>query len=360
MSVFPPLKPVARDREYRSVSEQQRDKIVYSYLFEGKSHRWLDDKIVEADASYSRGWISMGVLHHIGLWDEHKGFFEGISVEEAIMSMLNQSKTDFKAIIAPLLRFSEGIYSDTSLDCFYVVDESPKLIKNIGTSQYTDGVRIDKEYHDIFNPPTSSYYTKRGEARPIMILFNNRVFEAEYRYEGQEDKIVQLQSIRFKKELKDEFKKVFPEPQGRFFIQYGRDLNHFVFTIEPLIISNESDDDLEEEYSEGNEVFRLHRIRERKPEVVRKAKDRFFKKHGRLFCEACSFDFYKTYGERGARYIEGHHTKFISEMAQGEKTKVEDIVLLCSNCHRMIHTKPMLSVDELNELIRKLADNVGE
>jgi predicted HNH restriction endonuclease len=59
-----------------------------------------------------------------------------------------------------------------------------------------------------------------------------------------------------------------------------------------------------------------------------------------------------VYGKRGASYIEGHHTKFISEMAQGEKTKVEDIALFCSNYHRMIHVKPIVLVGALAELIK--------
>ncbi len=348
---LPVPKPVSRDREFKSVSERERDEIVYKYLFEGQSHRWLDENVLNANSNYTRGYTSMGVLHHLGLMGEHKGLLDGISVQEAITYMLQQSKTEFKAIILSLLRYSEGIYSDGNLDFFQVNEDFSKLYKNIGISQYTDGVRINKEYHDIYNPPESPYYVKRGEARPIMVLFNNKVFEAEYRFEDQEDKTLQLQSIRFKKALKEEFKNVFPEPQGRFYIQCGRDLNHFIFTVEPLFLDDDISNNGDDEYSEGNEAYRLHRIWERKPEVVKKAKDRFHKKHGRLFCEACGFDFLESYGDRGNMFIEGHHTKLVSAMKEGEKTKVEDIALLCSNCHRMIHKKPIISVKELAELI---------
>lgn len=77
MSIFPSLKPVTRNREYMSVSEENRDRIVYSYLFENRSHRWLDEDLLKQDSEYSRGWTSMGVLHYIGLRDEHKGFLQG-------------------------------------------------------------------------------------------------------------------------------------------------------------------------------------------------------------------------------------------------------------------------------------------
>ncbi|WP_276208284.1 HNH endonuclease [Gracilibacillus sp. YIM 98692] len=76
-------------------------------------------------------------------------------------------------------------------------------------------------------------------------------------------------------------------------------------------------------------------------------------KHGRLICEVCEFDFMERYGEIGDGYIEGHHTKPISEMSENEQTKVEDIALVCANCHRMLHRKrPWLSITELKNLIK--------
>ena len=37
-----------------------------------------------------------------------------------------------------------------------------------------------------------------------------------------------------------------------------------------------------------------------------------------------------------------------------KKTKLVDLVLLCSNCHRMVHRKkPWLNLEELMELIIK-------
>jgi 5-methylcytosine-specific restriction enzyme A len=38
-------------------------------------------------------------------------------------------------------------------------------------------------------------------------------------------------------------------------------------------------------------------------------------------------------------------------MTEDEATKVEDIAMLCANCHRMIHRKPMISVNELRVLV---------
>lgn len=56
-------------------------------------------------------------------------------------------------------------------------------------------------------------------------------------------------------------------------------------------------------------------------------------------------------GVKGERAVLGK-AKPISEMAENEETKVEDIVLVCSNCHRMLHRKrPWLTINELKELL---------
>ena len=39
-------------------------------------------------------------------------------------------------------------------------------------------------------------------------------------------------------------------------------------------------------------------------------------------------------------------------MQEGETTKAEDIALLCSNCHKMVHRKrPWLSMKNLKEIL---------
>ncbi|WP_163971820.1 HNH endonuclease [Oceanobacillus halotolerans] len=106
-------------------------------------------------------------------------------------------------------------------------------------------------------------------------------------------------------------------------------------------------------FKEGKKQLKQHIIRERNQEVVKKAKERFKQKNGRLFCEVCKFDFFKTYGELGEDFIEGHHTVPVSELKEGNKTKIEDIAMVCSNCHRMLHRKrPWLTKEQLSDLIR--------
>lgn len=107
-------------------------------------------------------------------------------------------------------------------------------------------------------------------------------------------------------------------------------------------------------FPEGKKKLRQHVYRERNVKVIKLAKENYKRKYGILKCEICDFNFERKYGEVGEDFIEGHHVKPVSELIEGEKTKVEDIILICSNCHRMIHRKrPWLSRIELKLLINK-------
>lgn len=96
---------------------------------------------------------------------------------------------------------------------------------------------------------------------------------------------------------------------------------------------------------EGKRVIRNHLSRERDPRIIKLAIQNAKRRYGKVICEVCGFDFEKRYGSRGKDFIEGHHKNPISESNGQVQTKVEDIALLCSNCHRMIHRqKPWLSI----------------
>lgn len=110
-------------------------------------------------------------------------------------------------------------------------------------------------------------------------------------------------------------------------------------------------DDEDDEVKEGRLLQRQHFVRERDKKLRAKKIADFLKTHPRVHCEACKFDFEDTYGGRGHEFTEVHHV--VPRHASGEtKTKISDLVLLCSNCHRMIHrSAPWLTLDELRRLL---------
>lgn len=110
----------------------------------------------------------------------------------------------------------------------------------------------------------------------------------------------------------------------------------------------------DESFPEGRQFLKQHLVRERNPKLIAQAKQLYKQKYGKLTCEICHFDFEKEYGAIGIDYIEGHHTKPVSEMQLGEETKVKDIAMVCANCHRMLHRRrPWLSIEELEQLKKK-------
>ncbi|MFN8431754.1 MAG: HNH endonuclease [Spirosomataceae bacterium] len=79
----------------------------------------------------------------------------------------------------------------------------------------------------------------------------------------------------------------------------------------------------------------------------------------KLWCEVCGFSFVEKYGEVGLGYIEAHHTFPISELTEETQTKPEDIALVCSNCHRMLHRqRPWLSMEGLKGLLKRMIFNI--
>ncbi|GJM29232.1 MAG: hypothetical protein DHS20C17_18670 [Cyclobacteriaceae bacterium] len=113
--------------------------------------------------------------------------------------------------------------------------------------------------------------------------------------------------------------------------------------------------DLEdEEVQEGEVIYKLHRYRERNSRINKKKKDLTLTRYGSLECEVCGFDFFKIYGERGKGYIECHHRVPLSNLDPGTKTTLDDLALVCANCHRILHRKTDdMSIDTLKSTLTK-------
>ena len=125
-----------------------------------------------------------------------------------------------------------------------------------------------------------------------------------------------------------------------------------------VIVSQEWEDaqSFVESFPEGGKRYVTHIIYERSKPLVEQAKKNFIKQNGKLFCEVCGFDFAAQYGERGAGFIEAHHDKNpVSQMGEDAESKVEDLKMVCANCHRILHRSiPWMRVDELREAMEQI------
>ncbi len=103
------------------------------------------------------------------------------------------------------------------------------------------------------------------------------------------------------------------------------------------------------EAQEGRRVTVMH-VRRERSRKLRAAK--VAAAGGNPTCEACGFDFEQVYGERGQGFIECHHLTSVTKLDPAIPTTLEDLALLCANCHRMIHAKqPWLTMEELEQLL---------
>ncbi|HEV7332377.1 MAG TPA: HNH endonuclease [Flavisolibacter sp.] len=110
---------------------------------------------------------------------------------------------------------------------------------------------------------------------------------------------------------------------------------------------------------EGDKIIKNHikqEITRRNSKIVQIKKNQARTQgNGHILCECCDFDFNHTYGEHGDGFIECHHKIHV---AAGKRiTKLEDLALVCSNCHRMLHrkntTNGYFTVEQLRKLILK-------
>lgn len=109
------------------------------------------------------------------------------------------------------------------------------------------------------------------------------------------------------------------------------------------------DEQIEEGHAEeGKLIYKLHRVRERDSKITKRKKELELKRTGKLTCEICGFDFFEFYGEVGRGFIECHHRTPLASLTTTTKTRLEDLALVCSNCHRIIHrTKDLFSLKDI-------------
>lgn len=107
------------------------------------------------------------------------------------------------------------------------------------------------------------------------------------------------------------------------------------------------------EVVEGRALLRLHQLKERKPRIVRRKKRAVLAAAGRLLCEACGFDFAAVYGKLGDGFAECHHRLPLAALDGETPTRLDDLAIVCANCHRMLHrSRPMMSVEQLRAVIQ--------
>jgi len=208
--------------------------------------------------------------------------------------------------------------------------KSPEIIK---LSKILNNLPYHKQREETFRNP-------KGVA---MKLHNFKRVDPEYKGKGLQ-KGNKLEKVLWEKyaDNKDELRE--------------RTLNIIKFIENPEIeITAETPEfnDEEIEVFEGELFYYIHTKRERAIKITTTKKLNTLKQKGKLECEVCEFDFFLKYGILGKGFIECHHIKPISKIIPGEPTRLKDLALVCSNCHRMLHRGKGISIESLKKNFKK-------
>jgi len=88
---------------------------------------------------------------------------------------------------------------------------------------------------------------------------------------------------------------------------------------------------------EGENKYSIHLLIERSKSLRQSKIEKFIEEHGSIFCELCQINMKTTYPWLTMDYIEVHHIVPLSELNEPTCNSLEDLVLLCPNCHMAVH-----------------------
>jgi hypothetical protein len=90
---------------------------------------------------------------------------------------------------------------------------------------------------------------------------------------------------------------------------------------------------------EGNTIIALIKRKKRNAKARKLKFEDFKNKNGEIYCEVCM--------EKDIHVLDVHHNETeVADMKENHVTKLEDLKILCANCHRKVHGYK-ISVEEL-------------
>ena len=104
---------------------------------------------------------------------------------------------------------------------------------------------------------------------------------------------------------------------------------------------------------EGGRKLVVHLRVERDPSIAKEAVRRHVRDCGSV-CKLCALDFSRRYQiGAGEHCLEAHHKLPLSLRLVAAPTNLEDFLVICPSCHRVIHKVRAFDDDNLARLIRK-------
>ena len=102
-------------------------------------------------------------------------------------------------------------------------------------------------------------------------------------------------------------------------------------------------------------IFQFHKSRETDPLVNKVKKEMVLTNLKSLKCEVCDFDSVSFYGELGNDLMEIHLDKELKNEPGLESNSMEDFIITCSNCHKVLDKNfGLINANELRGIIHKI------
>ena len=128
--------------------------------------------------------------------------------------------------------------------------------------------------------------------------------------------------------------------------------------IQPIVFDNEMDDIAVSE--DGKQLLNIEEAKLKKEHYkyegrLKASQIKSIKEKKGYACEACGMSFAKRYPGIGDDFIECHHKIPYASMKEGEtrNLNINDFMVLCSNCHKMIHRlNDPADLDQLKEILK--------
>jgi len=104
---------------------------------------------------------------------------------------------------------------------------------------------------------------------------------------------------------------------------------------------------------EGGRKLVVHLKVERDPSIAREAVRRYVRDSGPI-CKLCVLDFSRCYQMGpGEHCLEAHHKLPLSFRLGASRTNIEDFLVICPSCHRVIHKLRAFDEASLSKVLRK-------
>ncbi len=105
----PPLRYSSRRGDWDLLPESLKDSMLYAYLFDGMTLRELDEAFLLEDPLKTKGFLSVRILHYMGVTGDFRGIYRDLKLSEGIAS-LNYQGEDYRHLVEALSRYGYSLY----------------------------------------------------------------------------------------------------------------------------------------------------------------------------------------------------------------------------------------------------------